>query len=150
MIKYRIYEMQDVQIEEVMNIWLTSTLQGHPFIARDYWEANYKVVKEQYLPLAKTFVYEEGKQIQGFISIIEGNFIGALFVDTHSQGKGVGKALIDYCKTQYEVLELAVYVENQRAVDFYKKQGFHVIAEQENEDSKAREYGMRWEKVLSV
>ena len=37
MIKYRIYEMQDVQIEEVMIIWLTSTLQGHPFIARDYW-----------------------------------------------------------------------------------------------------------------
>lgn len=112
--------------------------------------SDYKVVKEQYLPLAKTFVYEEGKQIQGFISIIEGNFIGALFVDTRSQGKGVGKALIDYCKAQYEVLELAVYVENQRAVDFYKKQGFHVIAEQENEDSKAREYGMRWEKVLSV
>ena len=48
------------------------------------------------------------------------------------------------------MLELAVYVENKRAVDFYKKQGFHVIAEQENEDSKAREYGMRWEKVLSV
>ena len=150
MTKYRIYEMQDVQIEEVMNIWLTSTLQGHPFIARDYWEGNYKVVKEQYLPLAKTFVYEEGKQIQGFISIIEGSFIGALFVDTHSQGKGVGKALIDYCKAQYEVLELAVYAENQRAVDFYKKQGFHVISEQENEDSKAREYVMRWEKVLLV
>ncbi|MBU3811948.1 MAG: GNAT family N-acetyltransferase [Candidatus Niameybacter stercoravium] len=61
----------------------------------------------------------------------------------------MGKALIDYCKAYYKVLELAVYVENQRAVDFYKKQGFSVIAEQENEDSKAREYVMRWEKVLS-
>ena len=146
--KNRIYEKKDIQIEQVMNIWFTSTLQGHPFIPKAYWEANYKIVKEQYLPLSKSYVYEEGQKVRGFISLIEGNFIGALFVEVQSQGKGIGKALIDYCKAQHEVLELAVYVENKKAVDFYKKQGFHIIAEHENEDSKAKEYEMRWEKRI--
>lgn len=138
-----INEMKDSQIEEVMDIWLASTIQGHPFIPRDYWQDSYKVVKEQYLPIAKTFIYEEDEKIKGFISIIEGSFIGALFVDIHSQGKGIGKALLEYCKGQYETLELAVYIENEKAVEFYKKQGFSVIMEQENEDSKRREYIMR-------
>ena len=145
MIEHDIKQMEDSQIEEVMNIWLASTIQGHPFIPKDYWGANYKVVKEQYLPIAKTFIDKEGEKIKGFISIIEDSFIGALFVDPHAQGKGVGKALIEYCKEQYEVLELAVYAENEKAVDFYKKQDFSIIMEQENEDSKRREYIMRWE-----
>lgn len=139
-----IEQMQDSQIDEVMNIWLEATIKGHPFIEKEYWQANYEVVKTQYLPIAKTFVYKEEDKIQGFISIIEKSFIGALFVDVKTQGKGIGRALVAYCQSQYKTLELAVYVENERAVEFYKKQGFEVVIEQENEDSKKLEYVMRW------
>jgi len=109
-----IEKMQDSQMDEVMHIWLEATIKGHPFIGREYWQANYEVVKTQYLPIAKTFIYKEEEQIQGFISIIEDSFIGALFVDVKTQGKGIGRALVEYCQSQYKTLELAVYVENKQ------------------------------------
>ena len=51
--------------------------------------------------MAKTFVYCGEGKIKGFISIIDINFIGALFVHTKSQGRGIGKSLLEYVKNKY-------------------------------------------------
>ena len=86
------------------------------------------------------------KKIKGFISVIDSNFIGALFVDTKSQGSGIGKSLVKYVKNKYENIELAVYKDNKKAVEFYKKEGLKIIKEQENEDSGHLEYLMSYSK----
>ena len=99
--------------------------------------------------MAKTFVYCGEGKIKGFISIIDINFIGALFVHTKSQGRGIGKSLLEYVKNKYENIELAVYKDNKKAVEFYKKQGFKIIKEQENEDSGHLEYLMSYSKNSS-
>ena len=132
---YTIRKIKREEIEQVMELWKTSTIKAHSFIEKEYWENNYEVVKNIYIPMSETFVYDDGEEIRGFISIINKEFIGALFVDIDYQGLGIGSKLIDYVGDKYNKLELAVYKDNESAVKFYKKKGFKIIEEQKNEDS---------------
>ena len=50
-----------------------------------YLQDNYNAVKVIYLPLSKTYVYEDGKEIKGFLSILNDDFIGALYVSLNEQ-----------------------------------------------------------------
>lgn len=144
-----IRELKNCEIDDIMKIWLESTIEAHYFIEEEYWKKNYEVVRDIYIPMAKTFVYCDEGKIKGFISIIDSNFIGALFVHTKSQGRGIGKSLVEYVKNKYENIELAVYKDNKKAVEFYKKQGLKIIKEQENEDSGHLEYLMSYSKNSS-
>ena len=126
-----------------MEIWLESTIKAHSFIEKEYWQSNYNTVKDVYIPIAETYVYEENDVIKGFISIIDKEFIGALFVDNDYQGLGVGSKLINFVLNKYDTLSLAVYKENLKSVRFYKKMGFEILSEEINEDSKHPEYIMK-------
>lgn len=137
-----IRKLTNIDIDKIMDIWLESTVKAHNFISREYWESNYKVVKDVYMPMAETFVYEEEGETKGFISIINNEFIGALFVDVKFQGMGIGSKLIDYSVGKYKKLTLAVYKENQKSVEFYTRKGFKIIEEGLNEDSGYTEYIM--------
>ncbi|UOW66687.1 N-acetyltransferase [Paraclostridium bifermentans] len=137
-----IRKLKNIDIDKLMDIWLESTVRAHSFISREYWESNYKVVKDVYMPISDTFVYEEDGEIRGFISIINNEFIGALFVDVKFQGMGIGSKLIDYSIEKYKKLTLAVYKENQKSVEFYTRKGFKIIEEGLNEDSGYTEYIM--------
>ena len=139
-----IRELKAEQINEIMAIWKKATIDAHKFIPRDYWLKNYNVVKEVYIPMAKTFVYIEEEKIIGFISIIENEFIGALFIDVNYQSMGVGTKLIEFAKEKYNKLSLAVYVENNKAVEFYKRCGFVIESTGANEDSGYEEFVMTW------
>ena len=126
---------------------IKSTIKAHDFISKEYWQNNYNTVKEVYIPMSETFVYKDVQGIKGFISVINNEFIGALFVDIDFQGNGIGKQLIDYAVSKYGKLQLAVYKENKKSVEFYINRGFKIIEEQINDDSKHVEYIM--EKSLS-
>ncbi|KHD36215.1 acetyltransferase [Clostridium acetobutylicum] len=141
-----IKELKDSQIKRIMDIWLETNITAHSFIDKDYWVKNYDVVKNQYIPISQTFIYEEDEQIKGFISVIDSSFIGALFVSEEYQRQGIGKKLIDYCKSLYSSLELCAYVENIAAVNFYEHCGFRVLGKQINDDSGFVECRMKWTK----
>lgn len=114
-------------------MWLDATIKAHNFIEESYWKDSYNIVKEQYIPISDTYVFWEDGVIKGFVAIIEENFIGAIFVDIASQGKSIGKQLVAHVKEIYDVLELSVYKDNVKSYEFYKKVGFEVISEQQNE-----------------
>ncbi|CEO35688.1 acetyltransferase [[Clostridium] sordellii] len=137
-----IRKLENKDIDKIMDIWLKSTIKAHDFIEEKYWKDNYNTVKNIYIPMADSFVYEDDKGINGFISIINNEFIGALFVDIDNQGSGIGKKLIDHVMHKYNHLSLAVYKENKKSVDFYISRGFKIIKEQLNEDSGYEEYIM--------
>ena len=137
----RILENKD--IDKIMNIWLRSTIKAHDFIQKEYWEKNYNIVKDIYIPMAETFVFEDEECIKGFISIINNKFIGALFVDIDFQNSGIGKKLLNHVTDRYKNLNLAVYKENKKSVDFYINRGFKITKEQINEDSGHNEYIMQ-------
>ena len=136
-----IRKLENKDVDKIMTIWKESTIKAHDFIDKQYWEDNYETVKNIYLPMSETFLQVDQDNIKGFISIIENEFIGALFIDVNYQGEGIGSKLIDYVTEKYGELELAVYKDNERAVKFYKNKGFKVIKEQETEDSKIKYKG---------
>ncbi|MGO1043536.1 N-acetyltransferase [Clostridioides difficile] len=135
-------------IDKIMGIWEESTIKAHDFISKDYWKNNYNTVKNEYIPISETFVYDDGEEIKGFISIIDNEFIGALFVSTNYQNLGIGSKLLDYAIKEYKNLSLAVYKDNKKAVVFYNKKGFNIVKEQVNEDSGFKEYIMEYSNLL--
>ncbi|MFW2487522.1 N-acetyltransferase [Clostridium chromiireducens] len=130
------------EVDEIMRIWLDASMAAHDFIDKQYWIDKYEVVKNEYIPNSETFVYKDKNEIKGFISIINENFIGALFVDNKNQCEGIGSRLIDFVINKYNELSLTVYKDNLNAVDFYKKHNFKIISEDLDEDTNKVEFMM--------
>ncbi|MBE6049753.1 MAG: GNAT family N-acetyltransferase [Clostridium sp.] len=87
--------------------------------------------------------------MKGFISILEGGFIGALFVKVDCQGNGIGSELLEYVKNIYSNLTLTVYSENFNAVEFYKKEGFIVLDEHIDENVNRLELTMKYDEKIN-
>lgn len=141
-----IRKMENNNIDKIMEIWLKTNIEAHNFINKEYWEENFNLVKNEYLPVSETFIFEENDIIKGFISILNKDFIGALFIDLKYQNQGIGKILVDYCKDLYKELSLSVYKENVKATNFYLKNDFKIISEELETSSNKLEYKMNWEK----
>lgn len=109
--------------EKLLKLWYTASITAHSFIPADFWAQRINVVKNEYLPAAETYVAESRGEITGFISLM-GNYVGALFVSEKHQGKGIGKALVEFARKLRGNLYVDVYKDNARAREFYKKCGF--------------------------
>lgn len=131
------------KIDDIMQIWLQTNMDSHDFISEDYWKNNYNFVRK-ILPESTVFVYEDEGEIKGFIGIIEDSYIAGLFVSQEYQHMGIGSKLIERSKKYCSTLKLDVYVKNSNAVNFYKKHGFKIIEEKEDEETKEVEYSMIW------
>lgn len=131
-------------IDEIMKIWVESTIKSHDFIDENYWIESQDIVRNKYIPISKTYIYKEDDIIKGFISILNNNFIGGLFVANDSQGQGIGKALIDAVKNELNRLTLNVFKENVRALKFYKREGFEIVSESIDSATLKEEILMKW------
>jgi len=121
-----IRRLQPDEMDELIEIWLASTIQAHPFISENYWHESESIVRNVYIPQSETWVYQHQDKMVGFISVLDSLFIGALFVSEPFIGKGMGQSLMEHVKEIYPSLSLEVYQKNQRAVHFYHRQGFRI------------------------
>lgn len=103
-----IERLKEEQIDAVMEIWLSANIQAHDFINKSYWLSNYQKVKEEFLPVSETYVFVQEGQVRGFISILNGDYIGGLFVAPFCQRQGIGsfpklkiphQSHADFCST---------------------------------------------------
>ncbi|WP_304341393.1 N-acetyltransferase [Metaclostridioides mangenotii] len=129
------------KLDDIMEIWLETNIEAHRFIPKEYWIGNFEMVKKM-LPYSDIYVYTEDDIIKGFIGIVDQNYIAGIFVKQEHQSKGIGHKLIEYCKSMYPYLVLDVFTKNKKAVSFYLKNGFKVVRENINEDTKEMEYTM--------
>ncbi len=130
-------------IEEIAQIWLASNLSAHAFIPAEYWQRNYSAVKEM-LPQAHLFAYYQEDKIVGFLGLMEQNIAG-IFVQAGYQHQGIGKTLLAEAKKQQARLTLSVYAKNEKALQFYQKQGFVCSGSQVDPDTNELEYQMIWQ-----
>ena len=63
-----ISRLQSEYTGRVAEIWLEGNLNAHCFIPAQYWRDNFELVKEL-LGQAEVYVYEDDRQIQGFIGL---------------------------------------------------------------------------------
>lgn len=113
--------------EACADIWLAASLAAHDFIPRPYWEGNRQAMAERYLPASVVRTAFRDGAIVGF-SAVRGDALEALFVHPDYWNRGVGKELLGALFTEHARLELNVYTNNQRAVDFYRRAGFRETA----------------------
>lgn len=139
-----IRKLKDEDTVKVMTIWTKGNFEAHDFIDKDYWLLNYNKVKNEYLKKSETYVYVENNEIKGFISLLNHEYIGALFVRKEYRRKGIGKKLINFVKDKYKKLTLKVYEKNIDAVLFYVSLGFINQKIQIDEETNEKEYVMEW------
>lgn len=131
-------------LDKLMPLWLAATIDAHPFIDAEYWRSCETLVRNDYLPVATTWVYIQDRAPVGFISVLDQRFIGALFVSRHARGKGIGKALIEQVQQTYPFLLLEVYQLNVHACQFYQRCGFQKISQEFNRETKHITQIMQW------
>lgn len=129
---------------DIMEIWLNANIDAHSFISADYWKNNFDTVK-QLIPQAEVFVYEEDGNVLGFIGLMD-EYIAGIFVDKLKRSNGIGFSLLHMAKEKKNRLVLSVYSKNERAIQFYKKAGFHIKECKLDEETKEEEYIMYWER----
>jgi len=138
----RSYRQSD--IDQVISIWLESSIIAHDFIDKSFWESNVKEMRDKYIPASETYVFEDNGKIIGFLSLY-GERIAAIFVTPNKQGKGVGAQLLESAKQQKNKLDLTVYKENRKSIKFYERHGFKVVKEQIDENTGHLELLMEFE-----
>ncbi len=129
-------------IDAVMNIWLSSNIQAHSFIPKEYWMKYFEQVKE-ILPDSTVYVYEDKGSVQGFIGLT-GNYIEGIFVEESMRGRGIGTQLLHQVKQLFSSLTLQVYEKNQSALRFYFKEGFQIKKKQIDSETGQMEFTMEW------
>ncbi len=112
-------------LNDIMDIWLTGNINAHCFVSKDYWIDKYEMVRDA-ISTANLKVFEDEGIIKGFVGLTE-DYIAGIFVKEEYQSKGIGKRLLDECKKCHTNLTLDVYVENKKAVKFYKSNSFKII-----------------------
>ena len=127
-----IRKLETEEIDEVLDIWLKASIAAQGFIDETFWKSNLDAMRTIYIPSSETYVYEEDDVIKGFFSI-KNVTLAAMFVSPEFQGKGVGRKLMDKAKVLSDRLNLTVYKENSRSMDFYMKCGFEPIKEKVDE-----------------
>lgn len=138
--------MKQTEAQQLGSIWLEASLIAHDFIQPDYWRNNLDDMVAKYIPGAETYVDETDNELNGFISIVNGDTIAAIFVNPVKQGLGTGGKLIDFAKEKYEGLSLTVYSKNTKSRSFYEKHGFVSGTERIDQATGEREVVMKWTK----
>ena len=137
-----IRKFDEKDLHAVMELWLESNIEAHDFIDSRYWKENYSKVEEM-LPQAEIYVYEEAKKIAGFIGLT-GDYIAGIFVKREFRRAGIGRQLLNYVKAGHSDLTLHVYQKNKAAVEFYRREGFCIISEEIESDTKEVTETMSW------
>lgn len=141
-----IRQATNTDFPELADIYHDASLLAHPFIDPEFIANDKHRVRDEYLPLNQSYVYEINGHILGFISMTQSH-INGLFVKVDSQRQGIGSSLINHVKERHKQLELLCFTDNYQAQRFYFSQLFEVAGEQKNEHLPFEEYIMRWEKT---
>ena len=130
--KYMIRKFKQSDLDQVIHIWFEASIIAHDFIDSEFWKSKIDDMRSVYIPSGETYIFEEDDKIKGFVSLFK-DTIAALFVSPNDQGSGIGKQLIAKCKEVRDRLNLNVYKENIKGVEFYQKCGFKTLKEQIDE-----------------
>lgn len=130
-------------MNDVLNIWLKASVRSHGFVAEEFWESRVDDMREIYIPASETYVFLENGAILGFFSL-QADSLAAMFVSPDAQGRGIGRQLMNKAKSLRGKLNLSVYRENEKSIQFYRKCGFKPVRERVDEGTEHIEILMEY------
>ncbi len=128
---------------DLAQIWLNASIAAHRFMDPGFWRSQLAAMRDEHIPAGETYVYEDGGGLQGFITLRDKS-IEALFVAPGSQGRGIGRELLNHAKTLRRTLELSVYANNARAAAFFLREEFRQSARRTDPYTGQPEMTMKW------
>ncbi len=138
-----IRQATNTDFPELADIYHDASLIAHPFIDPEFVARDRHRVRDEYLPLNQSFVYEDNGDILGFISLSQ-DHINGLFVLVDRQRQGIGRNLINHAKDRHTRLEVCCFVDNYHAQRFYHSQDFEIVEERQHSELPFEEYLMEW------
>ena len=102
-----------VEVDDLVDVWLASTIPGQSFLPEAHWRAMEGDVRDQLLPIAETWVVEEDGEMVAFMSIID-DLIGGLFTHPDHQGQGHGRALVEHARLLHDPVFVEVFEANEK------------------------------------
>lgn len=107
-------------------IWSRSVKATHDFLPEADFLTIQRALAELYFPAVELWLAEMAGEPVGFMGMADGK-VEMLFVEPEVFGKGAGKMLFDHALARGATL-VDVNEQNPRAVAFYLRQGFEVMA----------------------
>lgn len=108
--------------DEVIRVWLASTIRGQSFLPEEHWRAMEPEIRELQA-VADVWVVEERGEIVAFMAMLD-DLIGGLFTQPDHQGRGYGRALVELAHELHDPVFVEVFEVNERARAFYRARGF--------------------------
>ena len=139
-----IRKWQSENTASLLSLWLESTTEAHPFIEASYWKENEAMVRDVYLPSAETWVWEQDGEPYGFISVMQSQFVGALFVAPAYIGKGIGRALLNHVQQRFPHLSPEVY-QKCPGGEFLPCSGLSYRRQRRQDDTQHPTWIMSWQ-----
>jgi len=129
-----IRQYTDNDVDAVVTIWRDASALAHPFLTPAFLEAEAENVRNVYPKYADIWVKEFDGQVVGFIALL-GAEVGAIFLDPHHHGKGMGRELMDFAAKMRGALTVDVFRDNTIGRAFYDAYGFKPTGEYLHEAS---------------
>ena len=110
-----IRKMKPADLNAIMEIWLSSNLDAHSFVGRQYWQEQLPAVRAA-IQDAEVYCYiATNDTIAGFIG---------LFVVSKYRQQGISSQLLVFVQGYHQQLTLDSYPQNQQVVAFYHRHSF--------------------------
>lgn len=108
----------------LLDIWLRAVRATHHFLQASDIDALLPQLRDVYLPAVELWVaVDPDDNPLGFIGLGE-NHVEMLFIEPEWRGRGIGRALLDFCRSSRDTLSVDVNEQNPQAVGFYLHYGF--------------------------
>ncbi len=139
----RPFQMKD--LSRVLEIWLNSSIEGHPFLNESHFLVSYEEFQKDHLLKSQSTVYELDGEVIGFISIKQTMELSAINIDPKYQNNGFGEKLLDHMKEKFALMYISIFSENTKAFDFLVKNGFEVVETKTDSLTKKKILTLRYE-----
>lgn len=139
----RSFQMKD--LSRVLEIWLNSSIEAHPFLSPSHFLVSYEEFQKDHLLKSQSTVYELDGEVIGFISIKQTMELSAINIDPKYQNNGFGEKLLDHMKVKFALMYMTIFTENTKGFDFLVKNGFEVVEKKTDFMTKKQLVTLRYE-----
>ena len=119
--------------ETLAGIWERSVMATHSFLKEKDFNAIRAALIPDYFPNVELYAIVENNLYAGFIGLSL-DTIEMLFIDSDRRRQGYGSALVEFAR-QRGVTKVDVNEQNPSALNFYRANGFRVMAKDETDDA---------------
>ena len=132
-----IFEVKDktqILINKLLEVWEDSVKSTHLFLSSKEIENIKEYVPQALKEVSHLIIVENDNNTPIAFMGIEDTKLEMLFVKNNERGKGIGKKLLNYGISNYNVSELVVNEQNPNAKGFYEHLGFEEYKRSETDE----------------